>query len=97
MDADCTGAGSYIVLDDGGVYGLYIPSGSQSGLKFNRGFTLPANGSADFVAEWDLMKTIHAPPGLAPDYIMRPTVRLMDRASTGSIGGEVSMETGNSV
>jgi hypothetical protein len=92
MDAldDCSGTGSYLVSDTG-LHGLYIPSGAESGLKLNRGFTLPVNGSADFVAEWDLMKTIHAPPGLEPDYIMRPTVRLMDQTRTGSIAGEVSL------
>ena len=99
MDAldDCSGTGSYILFDEGPMHGLYIPSGAESGLKLNRGFTLPVNGSADFVAEWDLMKTIHAPPGLEPDYIMRPTVRLMDQTRTGSIAGEVmalAMQTG---
>jgi hypothetical protein len=35
------------------------------------------------------MKSIHAPEGLDPDYIMRPVVHLLDRAETGSIAGEV--------
>lgn len=91
-DADCVGEGSYVVTNAGGVHGLYIPSGAQSGLKLNRGFTLPAGGEADFIAEFDLMKSIHAPEGLSPEYIMRPTIRLLDRTETGSISGEVSME-----
>jgi hypothetical protein len=90
-DTGCIGVGSYIVTEAGTVHGLYIPSGAESGLKLNRGFTLPAGGSADFVAEFDLMKSVHAPKGLDPDYIMRPTVRLLDRTETGSIAGEVSM------
>lgn len=89
-DTTCLADGSYIVFDDGAVHGLFVPSGNESGLKLNRGFTLPVNGTADFVAEWDLMNTIHGPPGLDPDYMMRPTVRLMDRVETGSIAGEVS-------
>jgi len=90
-DTECLGSGSYIVTDDGGVHGLYIPSSAESGLKLNRGFTLPVGGSADFVAEFDLMKSVHAPAGLDPDYIMRPTVHLFDRTETGSIAGEVSL------
>jgi len=89
-DTGCVGAGSYIVTDTGAVHGLYIPSSAQSGLKLNRGFTLPVGGSADFVAEFDLMKSVHAPEGLNPDYIMRPTIRLLDRAEVGSIAGEVA-------
>ncbi|MGI9235564.1 MAG: DUF4382 domain-containing protein [Woeseiaceae bacterium] len=91
-DSECVGDGSYIVTNDGAVHGLYIPSSAQSGLKLNRGFTLPVGGNADFVAEFDLMKSIHAPGGLDPDYIMRPTIRLLDRTETGSIAGEVSIE-----
>lgn len=88
-DSECLGEGSYIVTDAGAVHGLYIPSGAESGLKLNRGFTLPVGGEADFVAEFDLMKSIHAPEGLDPDYLMRPTVHLLDRTETGSIAGEV--------
>ena len=91
-DTECLGNGSYIVTDTGGLHGLYIPSGAESGLKLNRGFTLPIGGAADFVAEFDLMKSVHAPAGLDPDYILRPTVRLFDRVDTGSIAGEVGME-----
>jgi hypothetical protein len=88
-DSECLGEGSYIVTDSGGVYGLYVPSGAESGLKLVRGFTLPVGGEADFVAEFDLMKSVHAPDGLDPDYILRPTVKLLDRTETGSIAGVV--------
>ena len=90
-DSECLGTGSYVVTDAGTVHGLYIPSAAQSGLKMNRGFTLPVGGSADFVAEFDLIKSVHAPEGLDTDYIMRPTVRLLDRTEVGSIAGDVSM------
>jgi len=90
-DTECIGDGSYIVTEDGAIHGLYIPSSEESGLKLIRGFTLPVDGSADFVAEIDLMKSIHVPEGLDPDYIMRPTIRLLDLTETGSIAGEVSM------
>lgn len=90
-DTECVGSGSYVVTDSGAVHGLYIPSSAESGLKLNRGFTLPLGGGVDFVAEFDLMKSIHAPAGLDPDYIMRPTIRLLDRTETGSVAGEVSL------
>jgi len=88
-DTECVGTGSYVVTDSGAVHGLYIPSGAESGLKLNRGFTLPVGGEVDFVAEFDLMKSVHGPQGLDPDYIMRPVVSLFDRTETGSIAGEV--------
>ena len=91
-DTDCVGSGSYIVTDDGQVHGLYIPSGAQSGLQLNRGFTLPVGGEVDFVAEFDLMQSVHAPQGLDPDYIMRPTIRLLDRVEAGSVAGQVAAD-----
>lgn len=91
-DSECIGSGSYVVTDSGAVHGLYIPSAAQSGLKLNRGFTLPVGGNADFIAEFDLMKSLHAPEGQDPDYIMRPTIRLLDRTETGSIAGTVATE-----
>jgi hypothetical protein len=91
-DAECLGSGSYIVTEEGAVHGLYIPSGATSGLKLNRGFTLPVGGEANFVAEFDLMKSVHDPEGLDPDYIMRPTIQLLDLAQTGSIAGEVGAD-----
>jgi len=90
-DIGCLGAGSYVVTDAGAIHGMYIPSAAESGLKLNRGFTLPVGGAADFIAEFDLLKSVHAPEGPDTDYIMRPTVRLLDRTEVGSISGEVSM------
>jgi len=81
---------SYIV-----VYGmnheLTIPSGAQTGLKLNRGFVVPAGGSADFTIDFDLRKSVHF-TGNDPatgEYMLRPTLRLADNGMTGAIAGTV--------
>lgn len=88
----CDGEASYIVMDDETVYNLYVPSGAETGLKLVSGFTVPANGSADFTAEFDLMKSITAPPGLDPDVILKPTIRLVNNVDTGMLTGQVTAE-----
>jgi len=88
----CDGEGSYIVMSDGGVYNLFVPSGSQTGLKLNNGFTVPANASADFTVEFDLMQSITAPPGLDPDVILRPTLRLVNNIEAGALTGTIGSE-----
>lgn len=88
----CDGEASYIVMDDETVYNLYVPSGAETGLKLVSGFTVPANGSADFTAEFDLMKSITAPPGLDPDVILKPTIRLVNNVDTGTLTGQVAAE-----
>lgn len=78
-----------IVLLDNSVHPLRIPSGSQTGLKLNRGFTVAAGSIADFTIEFDLRKSVHYPPGLGDDYMLRPTLRLVDNLEIGSIAGIV--------
>ena len=90
----CDGNASYIVMGEEGnttVHNLYVPSGDQTGLKLS-GFTVPVNGSADFTAEWDLMRSITNPPGLDPDVILKPHIRLVDNTEVGTLRGTVSTD-----
>lgn len=87
---------SYIVLTTGEECELRVPSGAESGLKLNRGFSLPADGSAALTIDFDLRKSIHAPPGqqgstpsCTQAYLMRPTLRIVDDANVGAIAGTV--------
>lgn len=89
LGTDCVAEGSYIVLDDGIVHNLYVPSGDQAGLKLNRGFFLPAGGSADFTIDFDLRKSVAAPRGSVPDFRLRPTLRMVDNGASGTLSGSV--------
>lgn len=87
---------SYIVLTTGEECELRVPSGAESGLKLNRGFTLPAEGSVALTIDFDLRKSIHAPPGqqgsaaeCTQGYLMRPTLRIVDNANVGAIAGTI--------
>jgi len=80
---------SYIVLLGGADYELTIPSGSQTGLKLNRGFDVPAGGSADFTIDFDLRKSVHVTG--TGDYMLRPTLRLVDNVMVGAIAGTVDV------
>ena len=82
---------TYIVLDDGSSYELNIPSGSETGLKMNRGFDLAVNGSVDFTIDFDLRKSISA-KGLKqgnPEFKLRPTLRITDNSEIGHVNGTV--------
>ena len=87
---------SFLVLESGAECELRVPSGAESGLKLNRGFTLPADGSVALTVDFDLRKSIHAPPGQSGSgldctqgFLMRPTLRLLDNANVGAIAGRV--------
>ncbi|MDT8451600.1 MAG: DUF4382 domain-containing protein [Gammaproteobacteria bacterium] len=78
---------SYIVINDK-EFELSIPSGAQTGLKLNRGFVVPAGGAADFTIDFDLRKSVHDPVGTS-DYLLRPTLRIVDNAEIGTLSGSV--------
>ena len=78
---------SYIVLLGGAEEELTIPSGDQTGLKLNRGFDVPAGGSADFTIDFDLRKSVHVTG--TGEYMLRPTLRMVDNVMVGSISGTV--------
>jgi hypothetical protein len=87
---------SFVVLEGGAECELRIPSGAESGLKLNRGFTVPADGNVALTVDFDLRKSIHAPPGQSGSglnctqgYMMRPTLRLVNNANVGAIVGRV--------
>ena len=79
---------SYVV-DFGVRKNLSCPSCAtdQSGLKLNRGITVPAGGEANFMIDIDLAKSLNKQP--SGNYKLRPTLRLVDLSETGTISGTV--------
>lgn len=86
----CDGEASYIVMNDNSVHNLYVPSGENTGLKLHGGYTVPVNDQVSLTAEFDLGKSITAPPGQAPDVMLRPTIRLVNNNEVGTLTGRVA-------
>jgi len=82
--------GSRIVFPDA-TFPLYIPSGSETGLKLNRPFRIAAGGVTRLVADFDLRKSIIKPKGQDPNYMLKPVLRLMDELQTGTLEGTVNL------
>ena len=87
--------GSYLLTETGMHYSLFIPSGDQSGLKLIKEIIVPANSSGNYTAEWDLGRSFIAPPGLAPDALMKPVVKLMANNEVGTLIGQVADRLAN--
>jgi hypothetical protein len=99
VNADLNEMDSYIGFEDGSMCSLYIPSSAQSGLKIVSGITVTANGVSDYTLDFDVRKSITMPPGLAgpmgstemcaANYVMKPTIRIVDTTQVGMIVGTV--------
>ena len=90
--AVCDGDASYIVMNDNSVHNLYVPSGANTGLKLHGGYTVPVNDQVSLTAEFDLGKSITAPPGQSPDVMLRPTIKLVNNNEVGTLIGRVANE-----
>jgi hypothetical protein len=83
---------SYLVRESGGVFNLYIPSGSQRGLQLIKDIIVAVNRTGDYTAEWDLGKSFNGPPGQLPDVMMKPVVKLVANNEVGTLVGGVADE-----
>ena len=90
VNADGNANDSYIILADGSMHGLIIPSGDQTGLKLVSGFTVPSSGVVDYTIDFDLRKAITCPPGQSPACILNPALRLVDNTTVGNIQGQIT-------
>lgn len=79
----------YVMNELGGMVGLTIPSGFQTGLKLNHEFVIAQGGDANFTIDFDLRKSMTNPNGQT-NYFLKPSLRLIDNASVGTLNGEVS-------
>jgi len=98
IDAQPNVPDSYIRID-GQECELNVPSGAETGLKLIRPIDVPADGSLALTVDFDLRKSVHAPPGQASGacmtgYVLRPTLRLVNDANVGAIDGTVNFEAG---
>ena len=75
-----------------GTYNLSIPSGNQTGLKLVSGFTIAQGSIKRLVIDFDLRKSVLAPPGINPLYVLKPTLRLIDQQDSATIVGDVNLE-----
>lgn len=81
---------SYINLENGSSYSLYIPSGEETGLKINRKFVVTVGGTISMIVDFDLRKSVMNPAGKINDYILKPVLRMTDNSQTGFIMGSIS-------
>jgi hypothetical protein len=88
--ADGDPSNSYIMLSDGTMHGLQVPSGSESGYKLVSGFSVPSGGVVDYTIDFDLRKDITCPTGQAPVCTLKPADRLVDNTTVGNIQGVIS-------
>jgi hypothetical protein len=81
---------SYIVLNDGAMHDLDIPSGDETGLKITGGLSITPNTSTNMTIDFDLRKSITM-TGMGA-YKLSPALKLIKDKDAGSIVGSVDVD-----
>lgn len=78
------------VNKDGKNYDVFIPSEAQTGLKLVNEFTIEEDIVKALLLDFDVRKSLTKPGSdNNNDYIMRPTIRVVDRVVSGDLEGEL--------
>lgn len=92
----------YVVGKDGGRYSLAVPSGAQSGLQVNAGFSVEEDDRIDLTLDFDVRKSVVEANSTLANYLLRPVLRLVNNDEVGSIAGTldetvISVECANAL
>jgi hypothetical protein len=79
----------YITLLNDSQFDLRVPSGAQTGLKIHSGFVVAAGNHTNYTIDFNLRASVHDPVG-SSEYILRPTVRMVDESLIGTLSGNVN-------
>ncbi len=84
---------SSAIVVDGESHELKVPSGSQSGVKLNLGFSIEENEIAEIYLDFDASRSIKNHPK-QDRYTLRPTFKVFKSVLSGTISGLVSDSDG---
>ena len=80
---------SYITLNTGAQYPLYIPSGSETALKLTTPFSVGQGGTTQLVIEFNLRQSVTSTDG--QNYTLVPAMRLQNPSQAGTIAATVDL------
>lgn len=80
------------VVVSGVGHDLTVPSGAQTGLKLGPPFTITEGSTVELMLDFDANRSIitTGPPSAPKSYKLKPRIRLISTAITGSISGTVT-------
>ncbi|MEJ6952515.1 DUF4382 domain-containing protein [Natronospora cellulosivora (SeqCode)] len=80
---------SRVIYNDGSEEAIFIPSGTQTGLKINHNFTIQDGSFTRLILDADVSKIMHA-AGNSGNIILRSTaIEVVDKVISGNIEGRV--------
>ncbi|WP_373032985.1 DUF4382 domain-containing protein [Sulfurovum sp.] len=85
----------WIDFFEGDIQPLEVPSGDQTGFKAIGGFTIPAGGTVNVTADFDVRKSVTSTGNGI--YKLRPTIKIIDNIEVGEINGTMTLDLDENV
>lgn len=85
----------FVDLEVGGMQPMTVPSGDQTGFKAIGGFTIPAGGTVNVTADFDVRKSVTVTG--QDNYKLRPTIKIIDNIEVGEINGTMTLDLDENV
>ncbi len=80
----------YVIdADDNEVHELTVPSGYQTGIKIVTGFTISEAETTELILDFDAAQSVVV-AGNSGNYLLKPTIRILDQAEYAVVTGTVS-------
>ena len=73
---------------------LEVPSGAQTGYKAIGGFTIPAGGTVNVTADFDVRKSVTATGN--GRYKLNPTIKIINNIEVGEVNGSMTLDANGS-
>ena len=86
---------NYVIDSNGAVHEMKVPSGMQTGVKLVQGFTINDNSTTELTFDFDVSKSI-VRAGASEQYLLKPTIDVVDTAVAVVLSGTVSTPQGQS-
>ena len=76
---------NYVVDSEGNEIPLKVPSGSQTGIKIVKGFTIEAQGATALLLDFDAEKSV-VQAGKSGNWLLKPTIKVVDTVTNYIVG-----------
>ena len=80
---------NYVILEDNTQHELKIPSGSKTGVKIVKGFTVSDNSTTEIILDFDAMSSV-VEAGDSGQWILKPTIKIGEISEYSIINGIVT-------
>jgi hypothetical protein len=80
---------NYVILTDGAIHELKVPSGYQTGVKIVQGYDISSNQTTELILDFDASRSV-VEAGNSGTWLLKPTIKVLELSECSIIRGTVT-------